>query len=80
VVLGKKVRFVMNVGDMVTVNRCDECPSLVGKVFVVKGFSDTKMGVSFKYGRGRPQKNRPEFISVNDLSLTDKPLEVVDNG
>ena len=69
----------MNVGEMVTVDKCDECPSLVGKVFIVKGLSDDERSVSFKYGRGRPQKNRPEFICIDDVSLTDKSREV-DNG
>lgn len=66
----------MNVGDMVTVDRCDECPSLVGRVFAVKGFGNEGT-VWLQYGRGRPQKNRPEFVSVDDVSLTDKPQEVM---
>lgn len=66
---------MMNVGDMVTIDRCDGCPSLVGKVFAVKGFGNEGT-VSLQYGRGRPQKNRPEFVSVGDVSLADKLQEV----
>ena len=55
------------IGEKVVVNKCDACPSIVGKTAKVKGFGDNTVLLSF--GRGRPQTNRPKFISVDNVSL-----------
>lgn len=60
-----------NVGAKVLINKCDVCPSIVGKTAKITGFT---MGTDYKaaelnFGRGRPQDNRPEAVNVDDLSL-----------
>jgi len=56
-----------SVGEKVTINKCDVCPSIVGKTAKIRGFGENTVLLSF--GRGRPQTNRPKAISVDDVSL-----------
>jgi len=59
----------MKVGDSVTINKCDQCAAVVGKVVKVKSVNDGVIQVN--YGRGRPQANRPSTIPLSDVSLVD---------
>jgi len=65
----------LNVGDNVTVTKCDECPTVVGKVGRVSGFFEhTVTGVQLvkvSFGKGRPQKNRPDGFNFNQLELVE---------
>lgn len=62
----------MKTGDMVTVVKCDVCPSVVGKTVVVKSVKDGDRTVELNFGKGRPQKGRPGVFSFDDLSLVVK--------
>lgn len=61
----------MNVGDMVVVNRCDQCPDIVGKTAKIRECFSGPDGdtVGLNFGKGRPAINRPELLSVDDVSL-----------
>ncbi len=60
----------MNIGDVVRIDKCEMCPGVVGKVVPVKGFrEDTETMVKLGFGRGRPAAGRPEFFSVDDLTV-----------
>lgn len=65
----------MNVGDMVRINQCEQCPSIVDKVVRIKKLvplgSDPVGGLILNFGRGRPPRNCPETISQNDVSLVE---------
>lgn len=67
VILSKKVGYMMNVGDVVKINKCDVCSGIVGKTAKVKGFGDNTVLLNF--GKGRPQANRPNAVSVDDVSV-----------
>jgi len=56
-----------SVGDSVRVVSCDQCPGVVDKIGVVKEVTEAGFKVSF--GKGRPQKGRPEVFSAASLSL-----------
>lgn len=53
-------------GDTVRIIRCEQCGQLVGKVITVKSVSDIGT-CQLSFGRGRPNKNRPEFFAEDDL-------------
>jgi len=62
---------MLNVGQKVEVVSCSLCQKAVGKMGVIKEVTDSGYRVSF--GKGRPQKNRPEFFNEDMLS----PVEEV---
>jgi len=62
----------MNIGDVVVVNKCDQCSVIVGKSYKVKGFAPLASGedgVVLNFGRGRPPANRPGIINKGDVSV-----------
>jgi len=65
-----------SVGDNVLVESCSQCPDVVGKTGTVKGFNES-CGIQVNFGRGRPQKNRPEYFSVDQLKVISviKPVD-----
>lgn len=64
----------MNIGDTVQINKCDGCPSIVGKTAKIVSLDLENHKVELSFGRGRPQANRPKFMSVDDISLIDKDV------
>lgn len=61
----------MEIGASVKINKCDTCPAIVGKTAKITGFT-AEPGFNaavLNFGRGRPQTNRPSFVSVDDISL-----------
>jgi len=57
----------MNVGDTVKINKCEACPTMVGKTAKIKSID--AQSVVLNYGRGRPQTNRPTMLNLDDISL-----------
>ena len=65
----------MKIGDTVKITKCDVCSKVVGKmgrvVQTVTG-ADTGGGpssIEVKFGRGRPQLNRPSVFAMDDVEL-----------
>ena len=68
----------MKIGDTVKITKCAVCPKVVGKVGrvvqTVTG-ADTCGGppsVEVRFGRGRPQLNRPSVFGMDDVELVVK--------
>jgi len=65
----------MKIGDTIKVTKCDACPKVVGKTAkVVQTVTkeDACGGgdfVELRFGRGRPQLNRPTSFSIDDVEL-----------
>lgn len=61
----------MKIGASVKIDKCDVCPAIVGKTVKVTGFTSEPgyEAVKVNFGRGRPQANRPSFVSVDDISV-----------
>lgn len=61
----------MEIGVSVRINKCDACPAIVGKTAKITGFTSEPgyNAANLNFGRGRPQANRPSFLSVDDISL-----------
>lgn len=58
---------VYEVGMRVRIDKCDECPTIVGKIATIKGIEHDELRLG--YGRGRPQKDRPVLVRKDDVSL-----------
>jgi len=54
-------------GDSVSVVSCPECEILQGKVGVVKEVNESGDKVRISFGKGRPQKGRPEWFEISGL-------------
>ena len=72
----------MKIGDRVRNVKCDVCPKAVGKIgkivklntreLDVASVSDTEISsVELKFGKGRPQLNRPSVFACEDLVLVE---------
>lgn len=64
----------MKIGDKVKIVKCEVCPKVVGKVAKVTMIAITEGPdggdcVEVKFGKGRPQKNRPNEFFVNEVVL-----------
>lgn len=57
------------IGSVVKIVGCSVCPNVVGRTATILSENDQGQ-FSLKFGRGRPQKDRPKFFDVNDLVLT----------
>lgn len=55
-------------GSAVKVVRCEICPGVVGRVANIKAEADDGR-FQLNFGRGRPQRMRPEFFNADDLEL-----------
>ena len=56
----------MQTGNNVRIVKCDVCPKVIGKTVKVVEVKDDN-SVVVKYGKGRPQLNRPSIFSVEDV-------------
>ena len=65
---------MFKVNDIVRVVRCEGCPGVVGKEGCIKSVSENGYKISF--GKGRPQRGRPENFSISDLVLVTEKVEV----
>lgn len=55
-------------GSTVKIVSCFSCPEIIGKIVTIK--SENSEGLfSLKFGRGRPNANRPQFFSPSDIEL-----------
>jgi hypothetical protein len=61
----------MKIGDQVRVVKCEVCPGVINKVGRVTKITDDN-NVSINFGKGRPQKGRPELFKVDDITLADE--------
>jgi hypothetical protein len=67
---------MFKVNEIVRVVKCDGCPGVVGKTGRIKSLSDDGAAVSISFGKGRPQRGRPELFPTGDLALVTKEVEV----
>lgn len=67
---------MFKVKDVVRVVKCECCAGVIGKTGSVKGLSEDGGSVSISFGKGRPQRGRPEFFPTDDLALVTKEVEV----
>jgi hypothetical protein len=67
----------MKIGNRVRIVRCAHCPAVVGKEATITDFRvemcDTY--ACLRFGRGRPMKDRPKSIKMDDLSLVVREIE-----
>lgn len=61
----------MNIGDIVRIDKCEQCAGVIGKTVRIKSMSEDGKKVELNYGKGRPLSNRPNFLSLDDVSLVD---------
>ena len=64
----------MKIGDLVKVNKCDQCPGVVGKVVSVSKVNvvdGNVVSIGLNFGKGRPQRNRPDSFSPSDVSIVE---------
>lgn len=62
----------MKIDDTVKIMKCDVCSKIIGKVGTITKLNTEGQDISFvevKFGKGRPQKNRPTLFSVDDVEL-----------
>ncbi len=74
----------MKIGDKVRVTKCDKCPKVVGKFATIVKM-DVVGEAAVKFGRGRPQLNRPTIFVIDHLELVKEDsktpvVEEVDNA
>lgn len=55
-------------GNVVKVIRCESCSQLIGRTAVVKSVLHDGF-LQLNFGRGRPNKCRPERFNPNDVEL-----------
>lgn len=61
-----------SVGDLVRINKCEECPAVVGKIAKISGFTTTAGVVLLNFGRGRPRLGQPKSMNTNDLTVVER--------
>jgi len=60
----------MQKGDAVTVISCSICEAVQGLTATVKEVNETGDKVRLSFGKGRPQRNRPEWFDISGLQLS----------
>lgn len=61
----------MKIGDKIQVVKCDVCPKVVGKVGTVTKVNLEVSSINVKFGKGRPQLNRPSVFAIADVVILD---------
>lgn len=79
----------MKIGDKVRIVKCDVCPKIVNKtaeiteiMAIIKGsslgeYSSVTKGkerIRVKFGKGRPQLNRPNTFACEDITLVEEDV------
>lgn len=59
----------MKKGDTVFVVSCSACPAVATRNAIVKEIDEAGNMVRLSFGKGRPQKGRPEWHNVSDLQI-----------
>ncbi len=67
----------MKIGDKVRIVKCNVCPKVINKTAKVTKITIVYCdksnagvdGVEVKFGRGRPQKDRPNTFLCDDVAL-----------
>jgi len=59
----------MKKGDMVTVVTCSICPVLQGRAAKVKEVDEQGKMARLSFGKGRLNKNSPEWHNISDLIM-----------
>ncbi len=59
----------MKKGDTVFVISCAACPSVALRNAIVKEVDEVGSMVRLSFGKGRPQKGRPEWYNISDLRI-----------
>lgn len=68
----------MKIGDKIRVVKCDVCPKVVGKtgkitkIILSETQTEEKDVIMIKFGRGRPQLNRPDVYSYDSVVLIEE--------
>jgi len=57
----------MKVGDLVEITHCNQCPDMEGKTAQIE--RTTECFVKLRFGKGRPQVNRPVMYRKCDVRL-----------
>lgn len=70
----------VSVGDLVRVDKCEQCAAVVGKTAKVSGFTATVGVVLLNFGRGRPRLGQPKSMNTNDLTLVPSEGDAVDEN
>jgi hypothetical protein len=70
---------MFKVNEIVRVVKCECCAGVVGKTGRIKSLSENGDSVSISFGKGRPQRGRPELFPTGDLALVTAEVEV-NNG
>lgn len=65
----------MKVGDKVRIVKCDVCEKVVGKVGTITKVNSEVSSIDVKFGKGRPQLNRPSVFACCDVALVDNESE-----
>ena len=59
----------MKKGDVITVVSCSSCEAVVGMHGRIKEVNENGDKARISFGKGRPQRNRPEWFDVSGLRL-----------
>jgi len=62
----------MKIGNKVRITKCDVCPKVVGKMGRITKLNTEVSSVEVKFGKGRPQKNRPNIFACSDVTLIEE--------
>ena len=80
----------MQIGDQIRIVKCGACPKVIGKVATIIKVNTIDGDITFgnaehcqdissvevKFGRGRPQKDRPATYNIDEVCLMDETNDV----
>jgi hypothetical protein len=72
----------LNDGDTVKVVSCNSCPAVVGRTAKITGINQQPetnvVLVRVSFGKGRPQKGRPDTFTLDQLELVERNVVNID--